>query len=55
MRISEKIELGYDDDFFAGCELANELSAVILRGLVHDDGGAAFRIAQRTAGIRPYA
>ena len=41
MRIGAKIELGYDDDFFAGCELANELSAVIVGGLGHDDGDVA--------------
>ena len=44
MRISEKIEVGHDDDFFAGCEMESELFAVIVGGRGHDDGGVAFRI-----------
>ena len=44
MRIGAKIELGYDDDFFVGCEMASELFAVIVGGLGHDDGGVAPRI-----------
>ena len=44
MRIGAKIELGFDDDFFAGCEMESELFAVIVGGRGHDDGGVAFRI-----------
>ena len=52
MRISEKIEVGHDDDFFAGCEMANELFAVIVGGLGHDDGGVAPRIGPLGRGGR---
>jgi formylmethanofuran dehydrogenase subunit C len=41
MRIGEKIEVGYDDDFFAGCEMASELFAVVVRDLGHDHGAVA--------------
>ena len=44
MRIGAKIELGYNDDFFKGCEMASELLAVIVVGLGHDDGDVAPRI-----------
>lgn len=44
MRISEKIEVGYEDDFFAGCEMVNELSAVIVGDFGQDNGGVASRV-----------
>jgi hypothetical protein len=44
MRIGAKIELGYNDDFFKGCEMASELLAVIVVGLGHDDEAVAPRI-----------
>ena len=44
MRISEKIEVGYEDDFFAGCEMVNELFAVIVGDFGQDNGGVASRI-----------
>ena len=44
MRISEKIEVGYDDDFFVGCEMASERFAVVVRGLGRDDGAVAEKI-----------
>ena len=50
MRISEKIEVDYEDDFFAGCEMENELFAVIVGGLGHDDEEAASRVGPRGEG-----
>ena len=44
MRISEKIEVASIDDFFAGCEMVNELFAVIVGGLGRDDGAVAEQI-----------
>ena len=44
MRISEKIEVASIDDFFAGCEMASELSAVIVGDFGHDYGAVAEKI-----------
>ena len=43
MRISEKIEVDYEDDFFAGCEMVSELFAVIVGGLGHDVRGGILK------------
>ena len=52
MRIGEKIELGFDDDFFAGCEMVSELFAVTVGDLGHDDGAVASRIGPLGRGGR---
>ena len=44
MRISAKIELGYDGDFFVGCEMSSKLFAVAVRDLGHDHGAVAEKI-----------
>ena len=44
MRIGAKFELGFDGDFFVGCELASELFAVIVGALGQDDEEAVYRI-----------
>ena len=44
MRISEKIELDYDDVFFVGCEMAGKLFVVVVGGLGRDDGAVAEKI-----------
>ena len=41
MRIGEKNEVDYDDDFFAGCEMARDHFAVVVRDLGHDLGAVA--------------
>ena len=53
MRISEKIELGYDGDVFVGCERTSERFAVVVRGLGHDDEEAASRIGLLGSWERP--
>ena len=44
MRIGEKIEVDYDDDFFPGCEMARDHFAVVVRDLGHDLGAVAEKI-----------
>jgi hypothetical protein len=44
MRISEKIEVDYDDDSFVGFERSSKLFAVVVRGLGHDHKAVAEKI-----------
>ena len=44
MRISEKIEVDYDDDSFVGFERSSKLFAVIVRDLRHDHRAVAEKI-----------